>query len=187
MTIEFGDVLFNVRNMKVAPLLASGAYGGAVVLDYGNTMSFAVESDTDELMSYGMAVERLSIPVRVTGTFQQGAYNAIALWILTGMVTTSSGTTPNQIADTEILGGGSGLPYFGLIGDFAATNGASGLVLLRKVQLDAIPEWKVEQNKFRLSEVSFTGMAIDTTGRKMIKIRRNETAAAIPDFNQFAA
>lgn len=183
---DVAAVWYNCTNMKVAPLLANGTYGGPVALDIGSEMQFAFENDTDELFSYGMVVERLSITVRVTGQFMQGSLDSVALWVMTGVNTVSSGSQPNRIADSEILAGGSGLPYFGLMGEFAATNGANGWAFLRKIQLETIPEYKIERNKFRISEVKFAGMAKDTSGRKLVKIRQNETLATLPDFNAYA-
>lgn len=185
---EYGDVEFNLTDLRLAPLLSNNTYGGSVSLVYGNSLSFGPEAANDDLMSYGMLVERLAVLEKVTGQFQQGAFDATSLWIMTGATTSSSGTTPSRQADTEILLGGSGLPYFGVIGNFASLNGANVLIGLRKIQLDTFPEWKVDANKFRISETNFTGMAIDTTTRKAVKMRRYETAVNnITDFNVFFA
>ncbi len=177
---EWGDVVFNLTGVNVARLLTGNLYGLAGSLEYGQELSFSVISDNDELMSYGMIVERLAIPKKIEGTIKQGAIDFLPLATMTGFAPASSGTTPNRTRVVDVLAGGSGLPYFGLIGAFAGTFGANTLCGFPKAQLDSFPSWEVEANKFRIGETKFTAMAIETTTRKLLRIRSYETAAAVP-------
>ncbi len=189
MPVEFGDVVYTLTNLVVARLKADLTYD--VVsrsLGLGSQLSFEVQSDTDKLRSYGMVARMLAILTHLEGTIAAGAIEADALWILTGHNTTSSGSAPNRTGTVDVLAGGASLPYFGAVGSFASEDGANALVGLRRCMLDTFPGWTVEENKFRVAETKFSAMPIDTTSRKLHRIRRYETVAAIPgDLNAFFA
>jgi hypothetical protein len=184
-----GDVVYTITDIRVARWLPGNTYDTtSFSLTYGSEMSFEVDADNDELMSYGMAVSALSIIKKLTGTLKQAAIDSNGIYVLTGHSTTTSGSTPNRTITTDMLAGGSGLPFFGAVGNFASEDGANVLLGLRKCKLDTLPGWTVEMNKFRLSEVKFKAFTPDVTTRKLHRIRRYETAAAIPvDLNTFFA
>ncbi len=186
---EFASVVFTITNIRVARLRADGTYDPvSYSLQYGSEMSFEVEADTDQIKSYGMIVALLSIVTSLAGTLKQAAIDPPGLNIMVAVDDTSTGSTPNRVATADFLAGGAGLPYFGAAGDFAAENGANAHLGLRKMKLDTMPGWMVEQNKFRLDEVKFRAIPIDTTTRKMHRLKRNETSAALPeDLNTFFA
>lgn len=189
MPLEFADVSFTLTNIVIARLKSDQTYDTVSrSLALGSEMSFEVMADTDKLRSYGMVARMLTILTHLEGTLRAGAIEADALWILTGHNTTSSGAAPNRTATLDALAGGAGLPYFGAVGDFMSDDGGNVHVGLRRVMLDAFPGWTVEENKFRLAEVKFTAAPIDTTSRKLHRLRRNETASAIPsNLNTFFA
>jgi hypothetical protein len=189
MPTQFGDVVFNITDIRVTPMLANGTYlTTSFSLDLGSEMSFSPEHDQDTIKAYGMFTNRLSILTNVKGMLKQAAMDAAALWAMTGVGTSTSGVTPNQVATATLLGGGSGLPYFGVVGSFAAENGANVLVGLYKCQLDTLPQWTVEQNKFRITEVGFFGMAASISSRKVGVIKKYETAVTVPtDLNGILA
>jgi hypothetical protein len=187
MPTEFADVVYTLTNLVVARLKADLTYDVVSrALGLGNQLSFSVKADNDQLRSYGMVARLLTILTNAEGMLSAGAVEADVLWILTGHNTTSSGSAPNRVGTVDVLAGGSGLPYFGVVGAFASEDGANALIGLRRAMLDTFPEWTVEENKFRVAETKFTAIPIDTTSRKLHRIKRNETAAAIPgDLNTF--
>lgn len=189
MTVNYGDVVFTLIDLKVAPWLAGNTYSPtAVTLGYSSEMSFQVNSDTDQIKAFGMLVELLAVITHAEGKIKNAAVDSEATYVLSGFATTSSGTTPSRTGTLDILGGGAGLPYFGAVGAFAGLNGAGILVGIRKCKLDTIPGWTVEQNKFRMAETGFKGIVPDTSTRSLLKIRKYETAIAIPvDLNSFFA
>lgn len=186
---EFGDVVINLTDLIVAPLLANGTYGGYAQVVYHSKLSFEGVADNDILKSGGLVVEALTVPTHYEGEIEQGAVDATGLYVMTGTTTDSSGSTPNRVATTDFLLGGNGLPYFGVIGMYAGLNGSNALIGLRKVLLDKLPGWVMdEQNRFRISNVAFKAFAINATTRKATRWRRYETAnISVTDFNAFFA
>jgi hypothetical protein len=185
---DFATVVYTIRNIKVSRLnVVAETYDTvSYSLSLGSEMSFTFTADQDQLKSYGMLAALLSILTGIEGTLNQAAIDPPVLNIIAGQDAVSSGSTPNQVRTMDVLAGNSGLPYFGAVGDFATDDGGNVMVGLRKCKLDTFPAWTVEQNKFRIAEVAFKAIPLNTSGRKLARIRSNETATAIIDnFNTF--
>lgn len=187
MALEFADVIYNVTGLSVARRLASGAWAASsYALTYGAELTITPVHATDMLMAYGMTVEALSVPTHAEGSLKNGAVDRFGMWVMGALDSSSSGTTPNQVTTQTHLAGGAGMPYFALIASLASLDGSNVLLGLPKVQLDAMPEWKMEGNKFRLGEIKFKALPKDTSSRKYIYSKSYETAGSIPaDFNSF--
>lgn len=187
--MAFADVIYTITDIRVAKLLASGSYHTtSFSLLLGSEMSFSFSADNDQIKSYGLLAALLSIITGVEGTLKQASIDRDGIYVLTGTDAESSGSTPNQQVTMDVLAGGAGLPYFGAVGNFAADDGGNALVGLRKCKLDTWPAWTVEQNRFRITDTPFKAIPIDTTTRKLVRIRPYETATSIPsDINSFFA
>lgn len=177
---SYGDVIYNITGMYVAALQSDNAYGTPSYIDYGQELSWEYEADNDEIKSYGLIVESLSIPTKATGNFMQASMDFASFAILTSFSGSESGSTPNQVNTLDLLVGGAGLPYFGIIAAFAAISGANMLAGFPKCKLQTIPGFTIEQNTFRTSEVGIDMFAPSTTVRKVSRYKKYETAAAIP-------
>lgn len=182
---EFGEVVYTLTDLVIAALNSDGTYGTSLALDYGQSLTIEPIADNDTLKAFGMNVELLSVPIGAKFTLAQGSVQFAALEILLGLTAVDSGTTPNQISTLDMLGGGAGLPYFGIIGKMASINGGAFKVGGFKAKLDSIPQIGVEQNKFVLPEVTGQFAAQNTTTRKLFRIKREETAAAIGTVSDF--
>lgn len=177
---EYGDVIYNITDMYVAQLQSDNSYGTPSQIVYGQQLSWEYESDNDEIKSYGLIVESLSIPIKATGTFMQAAMDFASFAILTSFSGSESGTTPNQVNTLDIQVGGSGLPYFGICAAFAAPSGANMIAGFPKCKLSTVPGFTIEQNTFRTSEVGIEMFAPSTSVRKVSRYKRYETAGSIP-------
>ena len=132
---EYGDVIYNITSMYVAALQSDNSYGTPSYIDYGQQLSWEYESDEDEIKSYGQIVEKLTIPIKATGTFMQASMDLASFAILTSNSASESGSTPNRLKTVDILVGGAGLPYFGIVAAFAAPSGANMLAGFPKAKL----------------------------------------------------
>lgn len=187
MPATISAVTYTARQIRVAPLLSTGAYGTvSVALAYQGQVEINVQADQDKLQSNGLMIETLAVPTHIEGMFTQGAIDPEAMLVMTATTVTSSGTTPNRSGQENWLAGDSGLPYFGMVIDYATTGGGNQLVGLYRCKLDSFPSLKNDQNKFRISELKFTAIANNDSARRLLRSIRYETATAIPvDVNSF--
>lgn len=176
---DYGDIIYNVTDAWVARLNADGTYGTPQKIEYLQTFSFEFETDEDTLKAYGLNVELLSVPIGATGTLGEASLQWGAVGIMTGNAESSSGSTPNEVKTVDMLVGGAGLPYFGLIVSYAATEG-NAHIGFAKCKLASLPSFNAEQNTFRTSEIGFNAVAPSTTIRRVARIVKNETAAVVP-------
>jgi hypothetical protein len=176
---QYSEVTYNVTEAYVAALTVTNTYGTPVPIDYIGKFSFTVESDTDELMSAGQIVETLAIPKKNTGELSQGSLDFNAMAVLCGYTQGNYSTTPNQYAVLDMLMGGSGLPFFGLLVAYASTLGGNVLVGFPKAKLQTVPGFEADQNKFTVRTAGFDAIAPTTTRRASARIRRQETAATL--------
>lgn len=182
MAITYGDVVYNPFLCYVAGFdTVDNEYGTPVILDYFGDFSFEYEHDSDEIISGGLAVEKLSILKQITGAINNAALAWPALVAMTGISPESTdGTTPNQTSTLFIEAGGQGLGYFGAIVACASLNGAEVLIGLPKMMLDTHQGFTMAQNQFRKPEVNFTAIAPSQTLRRTVRLTKYETAGTFP-------
>lgn len=176
----YAEVIYNPTAAYIASLNNDDTYDAPVQIDYLGKLSFEFEADQDELMSGGMIVEMLAIPKKVTGEITQGALNMAAMSTMCGYTFTEYSTTPNRYGILQVKTGGAGMPYFGLIVSYASTLGGNLLAGFPKAMLDTMPGFDVDQNKFRIGNANFSGVAPSQNIRIAALIKKNETAASIP-------
>jgi hypothetical protein len=77
------------------------------------------------------------------------------LAIVNGVANATSGSGDTQHATTRFVAGGAGMPYFGLIGVGATTDGGVAVVGLPCVKLNSFMKFTLDgkENKFNTSEV----------------------------------
>lgn len=184
--VEFGGTPFNVDDCRVARLLANGTYlTTSVSLTNFQKITVDRENASDTLMAYGMNSEGLSVPLGLTGTLQYAAIDSAALFVMCGVTTSSSGSTPNQSTVAYATAGGNGLPYFGMALLLSALYGSGTYIGLYKLLLDKMPPWNLEADKFLIEEVGFKGFVKDLTNRRTDVHKRYETYTSLPtDLNQ---
>lgn len=176
----YSEVIFNPTAAYVAALNNDNTYGTPQLVEYLQKFAFEFESDSDEIMSGGMIVETLAIPKKGTGTLSMAAMNYSALSILAGYAEAPLGTTPNRYNTLDVEVGGDGLPYFGIIVAYASTFNGNMLAGFPKAKLSTMPGFDVDQNKFRIGEAEIIAVSPSLLIRKVSRLRKYETAAAIP-------
>lgn len=177
---QYSEVYFTPKIAYVAALQVDNTYGTPQLVEYLQKFEFEFESDTDEIMSGGQIVETLSIPKRATGTISMAAMNYSALSILSGYAEDPQGTTPNRYNTIDVVTGGEGMPYFGIIAEYASTLGGNLLAGFPKAQLSTVPGFTVDQNKFRIGETEIYMVSPSQIIRKCARLRKFETASPIP-------
>lgn len=176
-THSFGEISYTLTDLLVARYdFTAGTYGTPVALADGQMMAVEPEADTDQLRGYGQKTRVLSVPVGAKITLGQGGVDIAALVVIAGVSTQTSGTTPNRVRTVDMTAGGSGLPYFGVIGVAATDDGGYAVIGLQAVKLDAFPKFTISgtENKFNLSET--TGYAVPVSS-KLQRIKFFESAA----------
>lgn len=178
MARSYGDVLFTLVQCFVQTHnIITGAFGTAIELLEPQTFEFGFEADNDTIKAAGYNQHLLTVTTGATFKLSAAGITFDALAAICGATNESSGTTPNQLRRLRFGAGGAGLGYFALVGRMAGEQGDDAWVGLPYCKLDSPPNWKAEQNKFIMSEVS--GKAIKSGSYNLVEIFAHETAAAI--------
>jgi hypothetical protein len=153
-------------------------YGTPVSLAEGQTLEFEPQGDTDQKKSYGIVTRLLSVFTMVNITIGAGLIQANAWWVMAGVDKSETGDSGDKIQTLGIDGGGAGLPYFGVTGNFASDDAGD---------VDAPPSLASEQNQFILPESSAVGIAnlLSANPKRILWIDQNQQAKTISDFNAF--
>lgn len=177
MAREFAEISYTLVDLVVARYNKNtGAYGTPERVEDGQMFVAEPESDNDKLRGYGVYTEGLSVPIGCKISLSMGGVDFSVLGIIAAITSASSGTTPNQVRTVDTPAGGSGLPYFGVLGVAATEDGGTVIMGHKRVKLDAVPKYTMDgtQNKFNLSEAA--GYSFPENG-KLHRIKAHETAA----------
>jgi hypothetical protein len=186
MARGFGEVLFSIVDLKIAPYnILTDTVGTAVDMPEVQQLDFTPEGDTDEIKAEGYLQHLLSVMTHGTFTLSQAGIPYEALAVMTGWTRGSSGTTPNREDTLQGTPGGAGLPYFAVAGKLVGEQSDDVHIGLVCCKLDAPPAWNIEQNVFVIGESS--GKAIAPNSRQLPYIEIHETAAAIDMTTLFVA
>lgn len=181
MPVEFAEISYTLTGLVIASYnKTTDVYGTPATLENGQMAEVEPEADNDQLRGYGVKVALLSVMVGAKVMLGAGGADFSVLAILSGSSNYTSGLTPNQVRTTDIVFGGGGLPYFGMLGKSPTDDGGLMVLGLRCVKLDAFPKWTLDgqANKFNLSENG--GYAIPINQR-CVRIKTYETASLWTD------
>ncbi len=181
----YGEVVFSLVQMRLASYnIVTDTFGTAVELPEAQTLEFSFETDTDAIKAGGYLQHLLAVTTHATLKLSSAGVPFEALAILSGASNNSSGTPPNRTRRLNVGAGGSGLPYFGVVGKLVGEQGDDLHVGLPVCKLDGVPSWKAEQNKFVIA--SAEGRAIKRASGHLVYLLGHETAASV-DFNEIFA
>lgn len=155
-TREFGEVQYTLTDVIVAAYDKSAdTYGTPAALAGGQIVDVEPEADTDELRAWGYIEEVLAVNIAAKVSFGAGGVDRSVLAIVNGVANATSGSGDTQHATTRFVAGGAGMPYFGLIGVGATTDGGVAVVGLPAVKLNSFMKFMLDgkENKFNTSEV----------------------------------
>jgi len=145
---------YSVRAASVAAFnRTTESYGTPVATTNIQSASFDPEHDTDSIRELGRRTRMLSVPMGATMTLTFAGFDWDSLAIMTGISSTDSGSGASAERDNKLVGGGSGLPYFGLILAMPADEGQEVHLHLPWVKLEKAPPLDPEQNQFAIPEI----------------------------------
>lgn len=180
---RYGDIVFSVQEMWVASLLdEEGSYGTPAYIEYPQDGGYEPEMDTDKIKAGGANREALAVQIGSVITLKEASMRDDAVNIIEGETASESGDSGNRVKTRHHGGGGEGLPYFGLVQVFAATNGAVYVYGAAKCKAQSKQKFMAEQNKFRIGELKIDALAtpVSDTIEKTVKY---EDIADVPDFS----
>jgi hypothetical protein len=187
-TFETGvpQSIYTITDLRVARWDGT-EYGTVVALAEGQTLQFEPQADTDEKKSYGLIRRLLTVLTHVNFNIGVGLVQANAIWVMAGVTQSVSGSGDSLTQRLRFDAGGSGLPYFGVVGNFASDDLGDVIMGIPLCKLDAPPSLSSEQNQFILPESSGKGIAnsLCTNTRACLYIDQNKVAQTISDFNSF--
>jgi hypothetical protein len=184
---EYGDIVYSVKDIYVASLEDNvGGYGTPAYIEYPQDGGYEPEMDTDKIKASGANREALAIQIGSVITLKEASMRDDAVNIIEGESATESGASGNRVKTRHHGGGGEGLPYFGMVQTFNATDGAIYVYGAAKCKAQSKQKFMAEQNKFRVGEMKIDALATPVTGiiEKTVKY---ENVATVPDFSDPAA
>ena len=187
-TFETGvpQSLYTLTDIRVARWDGSN-YGTVVSLAEGMALQFEPQADTDNKKSYGLMRRLLTVFTHVNFTLGVGLLQADAIWVVTGVAVSTSGSGASLTQRLGFDAGGGGLPYFGVVGNFASDDGGDVVMGIPLNKLDKIPSLSSDQNQFILPESAGRGIAnsASSTPRRALFIDQNKVAQTISNFDAF--
>lgn len=164
-TFEFGEVQYTLSDIYVCRFnFVTQAYqGGVGRIAAPKKFKADYEHDTDKLAAAGRNLRGLSVKKGVTLSFNLGGIDFDAKAAMTGAANRTSNTTPNRRRQSDVQGGGGGLPYFGAIAVGPTDDGGLYTHGFLACKLDKEPGFELdgETNKFSMSEVGGYGFVVD--------------------------
>jgi hypothetical protein len=178
--------IYTLTDLRVARW-DGATYGTPISLAEGQTLEFEPQADTDEKKSYGRMTRLLSVFTHVNITIGVGLIQANAWWVMVGLEQAETGDSGDKIQSLGVDAGGAGLPYFGVVGNFASDDAGDVVIGIPRVKLDAPPSLSSEQNQFILPESSAKGIVnlLSTKPNRLLWIDQNQQAKVISNFNTF--
>jgi hypothetical protein len=179
--MAYGETVFTLTNLIVAAWDGAN-YGAPVTVGHRQKMNIEPQFDTDTIKAGGMMRAALSVATHNTFTLEYAKLQSTVLAVIAGETPSTSGVTPSQKTAFGLVGGGAGMPYFGVIGVFASEDGGNILVGLPLCKLDKYPAMGNDQNQFAVYSVSGTGIAneVSSAPSQLVFFEQNETAATAP-------
>jgi hypothetical protein len=179
---EFGEVIYLCTNIIVASYNSvTDTFGTPISLAVGQMLTVEPEADTDQLRTYGVVGDVLSVPTGAKITLGAGAIDRDALGAIGGAANYTSGLTPNRVVTTDWKMGEDGeLPYFGAIGTARGTNGVLVAVGIQKAKLNVQPKYTLDgkENKFNLLEIEGYAAPVERSNIWMgVRTKTYETAS----------
>lgn len=178
MPHQFAEVSYTLTDLIVAAYnINDGSYGTPARFADGQLLVSEPEADTDKLRGYGQYTRGLTVPIGARTQLKGGGVDFDVLAIIAAANIESSGSAPNRVRTVRFPVGGSGLPYFGVIGVSATDDGGVAVIGLEAVKLDTVPKYTMdgEANKFNIFETA--GYAFPQTAGVLETLKTYETAS----------
>ncbi len=164
-TFEFAEVPYTLSDIYVCRFnFLTQAYEGAVGrIAAPKKFKADPEHDTDKLAAAGRNMRGLSVKKGVVLGLNVGGVDFDSKAVMTGARNRTSNTTPNRRRQSDVQGGGAGLPYFGAIAVGPTDDGGLYTHGFIACKLDKEPGFELdgETNKFSMSEIGGYAFVVD--------------------------
>lgn len=158
--MPFGEIPRGLEDLKVA-VLSGDTPGSSVDVPGARSLSWNVESDSDELEGDNAVIATVRNPKSLTGSVEIGRINLAALAAMNGGSVGTSGSDPNQIL-TLSESSAPGTQYFQATGQAPSqdSSGSAYRALLKKLLITSGPDESMTVNEWSTPTLDFTGVAI---------------------------
>jgi len=178
---SFGAPQFGLSDVKVAVWNATDDYGTAVDVPSVQLMGTVMQVISAQLEGDDQIMDSHSQVIGGQVRLRFGSVSIAALEVILGIDSTLSADTYDWLQ----VGGGDNMPYFGICGKIAATQGSGDLhVFLPKVKImEDVTLASAEYGQYIIPET--TAQAIDDATYEIINLieHNSATAVAIPPTN----
>jgi hypothetical protein len=182
--------VFAVTDSKIAKLTADPSGGSATYatsIDVPGIKSIKISGDieTKQLRGDNTLLDQDAVVSNITAEVEHAKLSLDAVAMMLASTVVDSGTTPNQIANLDILGGGvanTAKPApFRLTGISASADPVAGNVLLtlHKCVLSSFPEFGLAEEDYQTLSFKVATMPLLANG-KWLSVAINETAVVAP-------
>lgn len=178
MALAVNLLPFGIRDIKLTPISAAGAYGSIVDLPAGRTLSWSETADFEELRGDDQLLAERETATVVDWELEEGGISLEAYAVMAGGTVTSSGVTPN-VKKTYNKKGTETRPYFYLEGQSINDNGGDTHVVIYKAKATGDIGGEFSEGSFQLTSASGRGYPDALHADKIYDLVGNETAAAI--------
>lgn len=183
---EFGEVIYTLGDIYVCQFnFTTQTYVTSVgKIAAPKKVTVEYDHDTDKLSASGRNLRGLSVKKGVNLTISAGGVDFNCVAIMTGATNRTSNTSPNRRRQSDVAGGGAGLPYFGMICTGPIDDGGLYTHGFYAVKLDKQPGFDLdgETNKFSMAETGGYAFVLDIDGGIY-----SDRAKVFEDANDFTA
>lgn len=156
----FGEIPRGLEDLKAAVVTADTP-GTNVDVPGARSLSWTVESDSDQLEGDNEVIAIARNPKTLTGSYEIGRMNLAGLAATTGGTAGTTGTTPNQIIALD-ENAATDVHYFQLTGQAPGADATDSAyrVTLKKLQVTGGPDESLTVNDWSTPTLDFEGIAI---------------------------
>jgi hypothetical protein len=169
---------YGLRDVKLTPISAAGAYGTMVDLPVSRTLSFTESEDFTDLRGDDSLVASRGSGPSVSWDLEAGGISLEAYAVIAGGTVTASGVTPNQKKSYTKTGDQS-RPYFMIEGKSINDNGGDTHCVIYRAKATGDLTGEMSDGAFLLTAASGTGFPDTFHANKVYDWINNETEAAI--------
>ena len=174
--MAYGEIPRGIEDLKVAAL-SGDTPGSSVDVPGVRSLTWNVESDSDDLEGDNAIIATVRNPKSLTGSIEIGRINLAALAAMVGGTVGTSGTTPSEIK-TLSESSASSTNYFQATGQAPSqdSSGSAYRALIKKALVTSGPNESMTVNEWSTPTLDFTGVAISG----VLMVRSNyETSVAL--------
>lgn len=187
MPLSHVTKVFAVTDCKLYKVTADPAggsttYGPAIDVPGIKSIEISGDVESKQLRGDNSLLDSDTVLTNVSAKIEHAKLSLDALAMMLGQTVTDTGTTPNQVAGLDIIGGGfagqTKFAPFKLTGVSASADPVGGNVLftLHKAVLASFPDMGLAEEDYQTISADLNAMPLLSTG-KWLSVAINETAA----------